>query len=84
VERATPMVIPETMELPDIKSNPCRASALIRAKLNAFIADEHRRPRDELADLVLALPAERAIESVLWIAAYDLAHLCLPSTSVTT
>jgi hypothetical protein len=59
-------------------------SADIRAKLNAFIADEHRRPGDELADVVLALPAERAIESVLWIAAYDLAHLCLPSASVTT
>src|SRR6516162_9144914 len=46
----------------------------ILAQLNAFIADEHRRPRDELTHLVLALTAERAIERILGIA-----HSCLPS-----
>src|SRR6516162_8969912 len=50
----------------------------ILAQLNAFIADEHRRPRDELTHLVLALTAERAIERILGIAACDLG-LCLPS-----
>src|ERR1700722_19905094 len=58
-------------------------AADILAQLNAFIADEHRRPGDKLADLVLALPAERAIERVLCVAACDLAHFCLPSASVT-
>src|SRR5208337_808035 len=51
----------------------------VLAQLNAFIADEHRRPSDELADLMLALPAERAIDRVLRIAACDLAHSCLSS-----
>src|SRR6516164_4475678 len=51
----------------------------ILAQLNAFIADEHRRPRDELTHLVLALTAERAIERILGIAACDLGHSCLPS-----
>jgi hypothetical protein len=50
----------------------------IFAQLNALIADVHRRPRDELADLVLALPAERAIERILRIAACELGHSCLP------
>src|SRR6516225_2235975 len=49
----------------------------ILAQLNAFIADEHRRPRDELAHLVLALAAERAIERTLRIAACDFSHSCL-------
>src|SRR5580658_9095805 len=51
-------------------------AADIRAQLNAFIADEHRRPGDELADLMLALSAERAVERILRIAARDLAHSC--------
>jgi hypothetical protein len=59
-------------------------AADIRAKLNAFIADEHRRPRDELPDLMLALPAERAVERVLCIAARELAHSYLPSPTVDT
>ena len=33
----------------------------IHAQLNAFIADEHGRAGDELANLVLALAAERAV-----------------------
>jgi hypothetical protein len=48
----------------------------ILAQLNAFIADEYRRPGDELADLMLALAAESAIERTLRIAAGDLAHSC--------
>src|ERR1700748_1687363 len=53
----------------------------VLAEFNAFIADKHRRPRDELADLMLALAAERAIERVLRIAACNLAHSCLSSPS---
>src|SRR5690606_13427126 len=34
------------------------------AQLDAFVADEHARARDQLADLVLALPAERAVEDL--------------------
>ncbi len=37
----------------------------VHAQLDALVADEHRRARDELADLVLALPAEGAVEGVL-------------------
>jgi hypothetical protein len=37
----------------------------IHAQLDAFIADEHRRTRDKLADLMLAFAAERAIERAL-------------------
>ena len=44
----------------------------IHAKLNAFIANEYRRPGDQLADLMLRLPAEGAVESILGIA--GLAH----------
>src|SRR5690606_3457345 len=38
------------------------------AQLHAFIADEHARARDQLADLVLALPAERAAEALAAVA----------------
>jgi hypothetical protein len=41
----------------------------VHAEFDAFIADEHGRPGDELTHLVLALPAERAIESVLGLSA---------------
>jgi hypothetical protein len=51
----------------------------ILAQLDAFIADEHSRSGDELADLLLALAAERAVERILGIAAGDLAHPRLPS-----
>jgi hypothetical protein len=33
----------------------------IHAQLDAFIADENRRPGDQLADLMLALSAEGAV-----------------------
>src|SRR5205814_442923 len=46
----------------------------IHAQLDAFIADEHRRPGDEFADFVLALPTEGAIERILAIATAGLAH----------
>src|SRR3954471_21498564 len=46
----------------------------VHAQLDAFIADEHGRTRDELANLVLALAAERAVEGVLRIAAGGLGH----------
>src|SRR5580693_5383587 len=46
----------------------------VQAKLDAFVANEDGRPGDELAHLVLALAAERAVERVLRITAADLAH----------
>src|ERR1700675_4527988 len=51
----------------------------VPAQLDAFIADEHRWAGDELAHLMLALAAERAVERILRIAAGDLAHPHLPS-----
>ncbi len=49
------------------------------AQLNAFVADEHRRSGDELAYLVLALPAERAVQqfAVVVTAAGIFSHLAL-------
>src|SRR5262249_27596776 len=52
----------------------------VRAQLDAFITDEHGRSGNELADLVLALTTERAIERVLGIPAY-FAHPCSPPTT---
>src|SRR3984885_13111754 len=46
----------------------------VQAKLDAFVANEDGRPGNELAHLVLALAAERAVERVLRIAAANLAH----------
>src|SRR6185295_292287 len=46
----------------------------LHAELDAFIADEHGRPRNKLADFVLALSAEGAIEGVLGLAPTRLAH----------
>jgi hypothetical protein len=46
----------------------------VRTQLHALVADEDGRPGNELAHLVLALAAERAVERVLGIAAADLAH----------
>ena len=37
----------------------------VHAQFNAFIADEHRRPCDELTHFVLALAAKRTIQSIL-------------------
>jgi hypothetical protein len=46
----------------------------VHAQLDAFIADENRRPGDELSDLMLALSAERTVEGVLGIAAARFGH----------
>jgi hypothetical protein len=47
----------------------------VHAKFDALLADKHGRAGDELAHLVLALAAERAVERILGIASADLAHL---------
>src|SRR6266481_1174731 len=47
----------------------------IHAQFDAFVADKHGRTGDELAHLVLALAAERAMERFLGFAAVDFAHL---------
>ena len=46
----------------------------VHAKLDAFIADENRRPGNELANLVLALAAEGAVEGVFGVGSAHLAH----------
>src|SRR5258705_11787896 len=47
----------------------------VHAQLDAFVADVDSWARDELAQFVLALAAERALERVLGLAAAGLAHL---------
>ena len=49
----------------------------VHAEFDALVADEDGRSGNELADLVLTLAAERAVERVLGIAAADFAHSCL-------
>src|SRR5262249_412857 len=49
----------------------------VHAQFDALIADEHGRTGNELAHLVLALAAERAVERVLGIATANLAHSSL-------
>jgi hypothetical protein len=49
----------------------------VHAELDAFIADEHGRARDELTHLMLALAAEGAVKSVLGIAAAGLGHTAI-------
>ncbi len=46
----------------------------VHAQLDALIADEDRRSRDKLANLMLALAAERAVEGIFGIAAAGFAH----------
>jgi hypothetical protein len=53
----------------------------IHAQFDTLIADEHRRPGDELAHFVLALAAEGAIERVLRIVAADFTHSIAPVDS---
>ena len=53
----------------------------VHAQLDAFIADEDGRAGDQLADLVLALSAERAVEGVFRIAAAGLVHSLSVHTS---
>jgi hypothetical protein len=45
------------------------------AQFDAFIADEHRRPGDELPHLVLRFPAERAVKGALAVAASKFRHI---------
>src|SRR6202035_3749222 len=54
----------------------------VYAQLDALVADEHGRPGNELAHLVLALAAERAVQSVLRVA--DLAAHSIISASLSS
>mmetsp|Transcript_1279 Transcript_1279/g.2539 ORF Transcript_1279/g.2539 Transcript_1279/m.2539 type:complete len:328 (+) Transcript_1279:930-1913(+) len=47
----------------------------VHAQFDAFIADEHRGARNQLAHLVLAFPTERAIKRVLGIVAGITCHI---------
>ena len=49
----------------------------VHAELDALVANEDRGTRDQFADFVLALAAERAIQRVLGVARADLTHSCL-------
>src|SRR5947208_13081308 len=51
----------------------------VHAQFDALVADENGRPGDELAHLVLALAAKRAIERILRVATTNLAHPPSPS-----
>src|SRR5262249_17069400 len=51
----------------------------VHAQFDALVADEHGRTSDELAHLVLALAAERAVKRILGIATADFAHSISPS-----
>ena len=63
----------------------------VHAQLDAFIADENRRASDQLANLMLALAAEGAVQRALGVVAASLGHYhisnpcrdgpCRPSTS---
>ena len=46
----------------------------IHAQFNALITDEHGWARNQLADLVLALAAERAVKRALGVSAGGLGH----------
>src|SRR5690606_27318533 len=45
------------------------------AQLDALIADEHRRAGDQLANLVLRLPAEAAVEGALTVRTAEFGHI---------
>src|SRR5712664_3587412 len=46
----------------------------VHAQFDAFVADEYGGTRDQFADFVLALAAERAVKRVLGVARADLTH----------
>jgi hypothetical protein len=46
----------------------------IHAEFDALIANKNRRPSDELTNLMLTLPAKRAVQDVLGIATTGLIH----------
>src|SRR6202045_2270388 len=54
----------------------------VHAQLDALVTNEDGRPGNELAHLVLAFAAERAVERVLRIAAANLAHSEPPSKTL--
>src|SRR6516164_11156879 len=56
----------------------------VHAELDAFVADEHGRAGNELAHLVPALAAERAMELVRGLSIADLAHLRTPTRCVSS
>jgi len=51
----------------------------VLAQLDAFVANEHGRPGNQLAHFVLALATERAVEGTLRIFVAEFAHPCFPS-----
>ena len=54
----------------------------VHTQFDTFIADEHRRTGNKLADLVLAFAAERAIKSVFAVSARIIGHrIPLPCTA---
>src|SRR5207245_3564227 len=55
----------------------------VHAQLDALVADKDGRTGDELAHLVLALAAERAVESHFRFANADLAHYIYPPATLT-
>src|SRR5690242_5888994 len=46
----------------------------VHAKLDALVADEHGRTRNQLPDLVLALAAEGTVERIFRVATARLSH----------
>ena len=65
--------------------NKCRFRFLaddVVAEIDAFVADEHGRPRDQLAHFVLRLAAKGAIQSALRIAAAEFSHQSNPRASL--
>ena len=48
------------------------------AEVDALVADEHRRPSDQLLDLVLTLSAERAEEGFFLGSAFFIGHVGVP------
>ncbi len=54
------------------------------AELHAFIADEYGRARNQLADFVLALAAERAIKNLSAVARSALSLVCHATPRVVT
>ena len=53
----------------------------VHAQLDALVADEHRRPGNQLADFMLALSAERTEKRAL-VAVFGLRHGVAPRVAV--
>jgi hypothetical protein len=63
----------------DFTSEDLFSSLMMSVHSSTHGANEDGRPGNELAHLVLALAAERAVERVLRIAAAELAHFRAPT-----